>query len=348
MRPFEYSRARSAEAAVLAASVGNRVGSGGNDGDAAPATLAATQFLAGGTTLLDLMKLDVMRPAQLIDVTALEPEYHRIGADSEHLWLGGMVRMSDAAEHPQILQDYPVLAQSLQLAASAQLRNMATLAGNLLQRTRCNYFRDPSYAECNKRTPGSGCAAQAGCNRKLAVLGVSEHCIAHYPGDLAPALVALDASVELLSARGRRRLPLQELHRLPGSTPHLETVLAPDELIVGIRVPVRPWTRRSLFVKIRDRQSYEFALASAAVALDLVQGEVRQARIALGGVASKPWRAREAEALLEGKALDASRARAAAEAAFASAVTHGDNDFKPELGRRTVVRALLACAALAV
>jgi xanthine dehydrogenase YagS FAD-binding subunit len=256
--------------------------------------------------------------------------------------------MSAAAEHVQIVKDYPVLAQSLQLAASPQLRNMASLGGNVLQRTRCNYFRDPSYAECNKRTPGSGCAAILGRNRKLAVLGVSEQCIAHYPGDLAQALVALEANVELYGRGGRRTLPLQELHRLPGSTPHLETVLGSDELIVGFHVPARAWNRRSLFLKIRDRSSYEFALASAAVALELAQGVVQQARIALGGVATKPWRAREAEVLLTGQPLDEGRARAAAQAAFASAVTYADNEFKPELGRRTLVRALLECAALPV
>jgi xanthine dehydrogenase YagS FAD-binding subunit len=344
MRAFEYLRADSAHAAVAAAGAA----SGAASGVEGLATLAATQFIAGGTTLLDLMKLDVMRPTRLIDLNALETEYRQIRADAQGLWLGALVRMSAAAEHPQIVQDYPVLAQSLQLAASAQLRNMASLAGNVLQRTRCNYFRDPSYAECNKRTPGSGCAAMLGCNRKLAVLGVSEHCIAHYPGDLAQALVALEASVELFGRRGRRTLPLQELHRLPGSTPHVETALGSDELIVGFRVPGRAWTRRSLFLKIRDRSSYDFALASAAVALDLTQGVVRQARIALGGVATKPWRADEAEALLEGQPLNETHARTAAEAAFASAVTHGDNDFKPELGRRTLVRALLECAALAV
>jgi xanthine dehydrogenase YagS FAD-binding subunit len=183
----------------------------------------------------------------------------------------------------------------------------------------------------------------------LAVLGVSEHCIAHYPGDLAQALVALDASVELYGRRGQRTLPLLQLHCRPGSTPQVETVLAPDELIVGFRICARPWTRRSLFLKIRDRQSYEFALASAAVALDLDQGRVREARIALGGLATTPWRAFEAEQLLAGSSrLDEAAARAAADLAFASAVTHGDNDFKPELGRRTLVRALLECAALRV
>src|SRR6185437_4070050 len=339
MRPFEYLRADSAHAAVRAAGAAGAEGTG---------TSAPTQFIAGGTTLLDLMKLDVMRPKRLIDLNALEAEYQQIRADAQGLWLGALVRMSAAAEHPRIVQDYPVLAQSLQLAASAQLRNMASLGGNVLQRTRCNYFRDPSYAECNKRTPGSGCAAILGRNRKLAVLGVSEHCIAHYPGDLAQALVALEASVELFGRHGRRTLPLQELHRLPGNTPHVETALDSDELIVGFRVPGHAWMRRSLFLKIRDRSSYDFALASAAVALELAQGVVRQARIALGGVATRPWRARQAEALLEGRAIDEVQACAAAQAAFASAVTHGDNDFKPELGRRTLVRALLECAALPI
>jgi xanthine dehydrogenase YagS FAD-binding subunit len=223
---------------------------------------------------------------------------------------------------------------------------MATLAGNVLQRTRCNYFRDPSWRACNKRDPGSGCAALQGVNRKHAVLGTSAHCIATYPGDFAQALVALDAVVDVLGPDGERTLRVEELHRPPGDTPHVETVLAPGELITGFAVPAGPW-RRSLYLKIRDRESYEFALASAAVALDLAgDGAVRAARIALGGVATTPWRAREAEALLVGRPLTEASATEAAEAAFAGAVTHRGNAYKPELGRRTLVRALLAAARL--
>jgi xanthine dehydrogenase YagS FAD-binding subunit len=256
--------------------------------------------------------------------------------------------MAAAGEHPEIRQNYPVVAQALDLAASPQIRNMATLGGNVLQRTRCNYFRDPSWGACNKREPGSGCAALDGVNRKHAVLGVSDHCIAAYPGDFAQALVALDAGVEIVGPSGSRVMPFEQLHRLPGDTPHIETVLAPGELIVGFWLPVAPWTRRSLYLKIRDRQSYEFALASAAVALDLADGMVNEARIALGGVAAKPWRAREAEAALKGHALDEAGARRAAEATFATAQAHGQKDYKPELGRRTLVRALLQTAQLSI
>jgi xanthine dehydrogenase YagS FAD-binding subunit len=225
---------------------------------------------------------------------------------------------------------------------------MATLGGNVLQRTRCNYFRDPSWGACNKREPGSGCAALDGINRKHAVLGVSDHCIAAYLGDFAQALVALDAAVEILGPAGGRLIPFEQLHVLPGDTPHIETVLMPGELILGFWLTVTPWTRRSLYLKIRDRESYEFALASAAVALDLTNGTVNEARIALGGVATKPWRAREAEAALKGHPIDEAGARLAADAAFAGALTHRGNNYKPELGKRTLVRALLQAAQLSV
>jgi xanthine dehydrogenase YagS FAD-binding subunit len=337
MRPFTYMRVE--EATKAAATVG---------ADRMPPPMATTQFMAGGTTILDLMKLDVMHPATVLDINGLERQYGRIELGARGLHLGALVRMGQAAENPAILRDYPVIAQSLRLAASQQIRNMASLGGNVLQRTRCNYFRDTSYKACNKRDPGSGCAAIEGVNRKHAVLGVSDQCIAHYPGDFAQALTALGATVEIVNGNGTRRIPFDELHRLPGDTPNVETVLAAGDLITGFLVPAGPWTRRSLYLKIRDRESYEFALASAAVALDLRQGVVREARIALGGVATKPWRAHEAEALLKGKGLDEAAAKAAAEAAFASAKTHGDNDYKPELGRRTLVRALLQVAALEV
>ena len=330
MRPFAYQRAEDTAVAVQATA-----------GAAQPPTAAPAQFLAGGTTLLDLMKLDTMRPQTVVDVNALDRTHGRIEAGPSGLRLGALVRMTAAAEHPAVLRDYPVIAQALQLAASQQIRNMASLGGNVLQRTRCQYFRDPSWSACNKREPGSGCAAIGGVNRMHAVLGVSEHCIASYPGDFAQALIALDAGVEIAGPRGARAMPFAELHRLPGDTPHIETVLQPGDLITGFTVPSGPWTRRSLYLKIRDRQSYEFGVATAAVALDLAGGTVNQARIALGGVATRPWRAREAEAVLTGKPLDEAAANRAAEAAFASARTHGQNDFKPELGRRTLVRALL-------
>jgi xanthine dehydrogenase YagS FAD-binding subunit len=337
MRPFLYQRAGGlAEAVQMTA----------NGGGPVPPTMAAAQFLAGGTTLLDLMKLDVMRPEVVVDINRLDPEGMRIERRDGGLRLGAFVTMAAAAEHPEISRNYPVIAQSLELAASPQLRNMATLGGNVLQRTRCNYFRDPSWGACNKRQPGTGCAALDGVNREHAVLGVSDHCIATYPGDFAQALVALDAAVEIAGPGGARVIPFEELHLLPGDTPHVETVLMPGELITGFRLPVAPWTRRSLYLKIRDRQSYEFALASAAVALDLADGTVNEARIALGGVASKPWRAREAEAVLRGQAIDDAVARRAAEAAFAAARTHGENGYKPALGKRALVRALLQAAKL--
>lgn len=342
MRPFLYQRAASRAEAV-------RTAAGPAGGDPVPPTMAAAQYLAGGTTLLDLMKLDVMRPEALIDINRLDPDGTRIERRADGFHLGAFATMAAAGGHPEIQWDYPLVAQSLELAASPQLRNMATLGGNVLQRTRCNYFRDPSWGACNKRAPGTGCAALDGVNRKHAVLGVSDHCIATYPGDLAQALVALDAAVEILGPGGARVMPFEELHRLPGDTPHIETVLTPGELITGFRLPIAPWTRRSLYLKIRDRQSYEFALASAAVALDLAaDGRVEGAHIALGGLATKPWRACEAEAALQGRILDETSARHAAEAAFAGARTHGGNAYKPELGRRTLVRALLQAAQLSL
>jgi len=274
VRPFAYRRAASALDAVQAA--------------AGPPTEAPTQFLAGGTTLIDLMKLDAMRAETLVDLNDLSRELGGISAGADGLALGALARMSDAARHPIVRRDYPVIAQALDLAASQQLRNMATLGGNVLQRTRCEYFRDPSWTRCNKRDPGSGCAALEGVNRKHAVLGVGERCIAAYPGDFAQALAALEAEVEILGPGGPRAMAFEALHVEPGAAPEAETVLAPDDLITGFRIPARPWTRRSLYLKVRDRESYEFALASAAVALDLRNGTVNQVRIALGGVATKP------------------------------------------------------------
>ena len=331
MRPFRYEHAADRAQALKAA-----------------AGAAGAQYLAGGTTLVDLMKLDVLRPTTVVDINALDREHGEIRADADRLRLGALARMADVADHPAVRRDYPVVAQSLDLAASPQIRNMASLGGNVLQRTRCNYFRDTSWSACNKRNPGSGCAAMDGVNRRLAVLGVSDHCLANYPGDFAVALAALDAAVDVEGAGGRRVIRFEELHRLPGDTPHIETNLKPGELITGFSVPAGPWTRRSLYLKVRDRQSYEFALASAAVALDLGAGIVREARIGLGGLAAKPWRSPEAEAALRGKPLTEATANAAAEAAFARAVVHGELAFKPELGRRTLVRALLQAQAMEV
>jgi xanthine dehydrogenase YagS FAD-binding subunit len=339
MRPFVYQRAGNLAEAIDAAAPGR---------SGMPPTLAPAQFLAGGTTMLDLMKLDVMRPETLVDIRDLGPEGRSIEPREDTLYLGAFATMAEAADHPAIQRDYPIIAQALDLAASPQLRNMATLGGNVLQRTRCTYFRDTSWRGCNKREPGSGCAALDGVNRKHAVLGVSDNCIATYPGDFAQALVALDAVADLVGPAGRRMIPVDALHREPGDTPHVESVLMPGELIMGFRVPVAAWTRRSLYLKVRDRQSYEFALASAAIALDLVDGTVNTARIALGGVATKPWRAREAEAALNGNRLDDDAARRAAEAAFASARPQDGNQYKSELGKRTLVRALLQAARMTV
>jgi xanthine dehydrogenase YagS FAD-binding subunit len=334
MRPFVYERVSDWAAATQAA--------GG------PSSVPVS-YLAGGTTLVDLMKLDVMRPERVIDINALhDSRYGRIDFSQNGLRLGALVRMADAADHPDVRHHYPVIAQSLQLAASAQLRNMASLGGNVLQRTRCTYFRDVSYSACNKRNPGSGCAALDGINRMHAVLGGSDHCIATYAGDFGQALIALDANVGLIGADGARTIPFAKLHRQPGNTPDQETTLRPGELIVSFTVPAASWTRRSLYLKVRDRQSYEFALASAAVALDLADGAVRDARIALGGVSTVPWRAADAEAALRGKTIDDQSLTAAADAAFAGAQGHGHNDFKIELGKRTLRRALQQAAGLEI
>ncbi|MBM6593290.1 FAD binding domain-containing protein [Microvirga pudoricolor] len=337
MRPFSYERAADMAGAIEAASV------------ASDAHIRApVQFLAGGTTLLDLMKIDVMRPERLVDINPLAPALSGISVREDGLRLGALTKMSAAADHPDVIRNYPVLAQSLKLAASAQLRNMASLSGNVLQRTRCLYFRDVAWEACNKRNPGSGCAALEGNTRKHAILGVSPHCIAAYPGDFAQALLVLDATVAIAGRDGERTIPFHQLHRLPGDTPQAETNLAPGEIITHFDIPSRPWTRRSLYLKVRDRESYEFAVASAAVALDMQGGHVRDARIALGGVATIPWRASGAEEALKGGTLDESSAKAAAQAAFEPARAQGDNHFKIELGQATLVRALLDAASLEI
>jgi len=338
MRPFRYEAAADRSQAIAAARAGALA--------AEAHVLAPTQYLAGGTTLIDLMKIDVMRPQTLVDINALAGQHGQIELTPEGLKLGALVRMAQAAEHPGVRHDYPVIAQSLQLAASPQLRNMASLGGNVLQRTRCPYFRDTSWGACNKRDPGSGCAAMDGINRQHAILGGSADCIAAYPGDFAQSLIALDATVVVKGSAGGRTLPFATLHRPPGATPNLETTLAPGELITGFHVPSGPWTKRSLYLKIRDRQSYEFALASAAVALDMDGSKVREARIALGGVATVPWRSREAEAALAGKELTEDTAQAAARAAFAGAKPRVHNAFKVALGQSTLVRALLQAVAM--
>jgi xanthine dehydrogenase YagS FAD-binding subunit len=338
MRPFAYDRASSEGTAIRAASMFAQL----------PLVQgrAPVEYLAGGTTLIDLMKLDVMRPAKLVDLGALAGAHDTISVTPDGVRLGAMVKMATAADHPEIIKSYPVISQSLRLAASAQLRNMATLGGNVLQRTRCPYFRDTSWSACNKREPGSGCAALDGLNRQHAILGGSPDCIATYPGDFAQSLIALGATVDITGSSGARTIPFAALHRLPGATPNVETVLAPGDLITNFNIPAGPWTRRSLYLKIRDRQSYEFALASAAVAIGMQGSKVSEARIALGGVATIPWRSQEAEDALAGKTLNEDVAEAASRAAFANARPRVHNAFKVALGQSTLVRALLQAAEL--
>jgi xanthine dehydrogenase YagS FAD-binding subunit len=337
MRPFAYQKATDGSASAQAISA-----AAGDD----PLSDSPVQFLAGGTTLIDLMKLDVMRPSLLVDINPLAKQWSAIDLDNGNLRLGALARMSDVAAHPQIQHSYPLIADSLKLAASPQLRNMATLGGNVLQRTRCSYFRDVSYGNCNKRHAGSGCAAMEGFNRTHAVLGTSDHCIATYPGDFAQAMTALDAEVEVTGRSGPRIIPFADLHRPPGSTPGIETTLTAGDLITGFTIGGR-WPR-SVYLKARDRQSYEFALASAAVALDVDGGVIRDARVALGGVATIPWRSRQAEALLKGQKFDDGLARRAAEAAFEGAAGKKYNSFKIALGKRVVGRALRQAAMMEV
>jgi xanthine dehydrogenase YagS FAD-binding subunit len=322
MERFEYHRAADARDALTAVS--------------------NASYIAGGTNLVDYMTLGVVRPSALVDINALRNTYGQIEPSSQRLRLGALVRMSEAEDHSFVRKSLPVLHQTLSVAASRQIRNMASLGGNLLQRTRCEYYREPSWP-CNRRAPGSGCAALEGLNRQHAILGTSSSCIATYAGDFAQALIALEATVETLDgpAARTRRIPIAELHRQPGHSPEIETTLHPGELITFIDVPVAPWMRRSLYVKVRDRESYQFAVASAAVALDLDGDTVREARIALGGVATVPWRAHEAEASLKGQSLTEAAASQAARRAFAAAQPRMRNRFKAEIGQQVLVRALL-------
>jgi xanthine dehydrogenase YagS FAD-binding subunit len=324
MRPFAY---------LAPDSVGSAI-------DALRTAVPGTKVLAGGTTLYDLMKLGVETPPAVIDVHRL-PELAAIGAGPAELVFGAGARMADVAEHPVVRAEYPALSESLWRAASQQLRTMATVGGNLLQRTRCGYFRGGPEFPCNKREPGSGCAARDGHDRTHALLGTSDACIATYPGDWAIALLAFDAVVDVAGPRGARSVPLGELHVEPGDDPSREHTLAPDELILRIRVPVTAAGRGSVYLKIRDRESYAFALASAAVALTVdAGGVVGDCRIALGGVATRPWRAVEAERVLRGARLTPEAARHAGEIAFAGARPGTHNGFRVELGIRTVVDAV--------
>jgi xanthine dehydrogenase YagS FAD-binding subunit len=340
MMDFEYTRPADVAAALRA----------GSD--------ARARYVAGGTTLIDLMKLGVEQPAQVVDINALGDHDAALSSVTDlpggGLRLGALARMSDVAWEPRVQQRYPVVSQALLLAASGQLRNMASMAGNTMQRTRCAYFRDVATA-CNKRQPGSGCAALDGVNRTHAILGTSRHCIATHPSDLAVALTALEATVRVRRPAGARRaldapasvertIPYADFHLLPGDHPEREHALAPGELISAIDLPALPWAAHSLYLKVRDRASYAFALASAAVALDLDGGRIRQARVALGGVGTKPWRSHEAEQALAGKPATEATFRGAADAALTGAAPQRENAFKIPLAKRTLVRALTELA----
>lgn len=330
MNPFSFSSASRPEEAV-----------------AAVARDRQAKFLAGGTTLVDLLRLDVEAPNHLVDINAL-PLARIEALPGGGVRIGAMVRNSDLANDPIIRKRYPVLSEALLSGASPQLRNMATTGGNLMQRTRCYYFRDTAYP-CNKRVPGSGCSALEGYNRIHAVLGTSDKCIATHPGDMPVAMAALDAVVHTRRPNGTgRAIPLVDFHVPYGEDPARESVLDHGELITAVELPAVPWLSRSHYLKVRDRASYEFALASAAVALDLDGNRIRAARVALGGVGTKPWRSPEAERALTGQKAEEAAYRAAAEAALAGARPQKDNGFKIELAKRTLTRALAVAAEMKV
>lgn len=324
MFPFRFSTAPDEESALRAAASGAR-------------------YIAGGTTLVDLMRETVERPAAVVDINGLP--YGGIDLQSSRLRIGSLVRMADLAGHDGVRRQFPVIAQSLESSASAQIRNMASIGGNLMQRPRCLYFRDVSAA-CNRRTPGSGCAAIGGRNRTHAILGTSDACVATHPSDLAVALVALDAKVITRDGDGARAFPAAEFFRLPGATPNREHALPPGALITAVEVPVTRESRRSGYLKVRDRASFEFALASAAVALDIVAGTVRGARVAVGGVGTVPWRLPAVENALVHRAPSAELWRSAAAKAADGAKPLSENGFKVDLIKRTVERQLAAVAAL--
>jgi len=300
--------------------------------------IANTKFIAGGTNLVDLMKCEVEHPAHVLDINALPMS--NVEREGQGVRIGALVRMSDAADHPLVLRGFPAISQALLLSASPQLRNAASLGGNLMQRVRCPYFRELTWTPCNKREPGSGCSAINGDNRMHAILGTSEACIATHPSDFAVALAALDGVLTIRSAKGEREVAATDFHLLPGTTPHLEHNLKAGELITSIYLPDARHAQRSAYLKIRDRASYEFALTSAAIGLEVSGGVIRSARVALGGVATKPWRSRDAEAALVGKAADVPAFRNAADVALRSAKGYEHNGFKIELAKRTLVRAL--------
>jgi xanthine dehydrogenase YagS FAD-binding subunit len=327
MKAFELSRTDDPGQAIAAGAKATTAQQG-----------AEIRFIAGGTNLVDFMKLNVETPQKLVDITHLP--FDKIEALPDGgLSIGAMVRNSDLAYHPIVRKNYAVLSEALLSGASAQLRNMATTAGNLLQRTRCMYFRDTAMP-CNKREAGSGCAAITGVNRSLAILGTSEHCIATNPSDMNVALAALEAIIHIRGTKGERSVPIGDFHLLPGSTPERETVLEPGDLITQVTLPPTPPGARSLYLKLRDRASFEFALASTAVVVTMDGGKIRRARIALGGVGTKPWRSPEAEAELTGQSATQAVFQKAAEAALRDAKPQSQNGFKVELAKRCLMHAL--------
>jgi xanthine dehydrogenase YagS FAD-binding subunit len=299
---------------------------------------ADIRFIAGGTNLIDYMKLNVERPKELVDINGLPLDQIEKTADGG-LKIGALARNADVAQDPTVRTQYAVLSQALLSGASPQLRNMATTGGNLLQKTRCVYYRDTGTG-CNKREPGSGCSAIGGYNRMLAILGTSEHCIATNPSDQNVALMALDAVVRIEGVKGERAVPIQEFYLVPGSTPQIETVLEPGDLVAYVTLPKMPAGAKSAYLKLRDRASYEFALASAAIVMKQNGGRIDFIRVAMGGVGTKPWRSVEAEKMLLGKPATASNFAAAAEAALHGAKPQSQNGFKVELAKRCLVHAM--------
>jgi len=327
MQTFEYSRPATIDQAVQA---GVR--------STTAQQYADVRFVAGGTTLVDLMKLDVERPKQLVDINGLPLDQIQ-SAPGGGLIIGALARNAAVAHHPTVQRDYPVLSEALLSGASPQLRNMATTAGNLLQRTRCVYFRDTAHA-CNKREPGTGCSAIGGHNRMMAILGTSKDCIASNPSDQNVALTALEATIQVQSPKGKRSIPIGDFYLKPGTTPNRETVLEPGDLIVSVTLPPLEPGTRSHYLKLRDRAAYEFALSSAAVIINVRGGKIERARVALGGLGTVPWRSHEAEHVLHGETANPATFRKAAEAALKDAQPASENGFKVELAKRCIVRAL--------
>ena len=331
MHPFEFIRPTDSASAIAAAAQSKTAQQG-----------AEVRFMGGGTTLIDLIKLNVETPSRVLDINRLPLDKIELMPD-DGLKIGATVRNSDLAYHAKVQRDYSVLSQAILNGASAQIRNMATVAGNLLQRTRCVYFRDTAMP-CNKREPGSGCPAITGSNRTLAIFGASEHCIATNPSDMCVAMAALEATIHIQGPKGSRIIAFGDFHLLPGNTPHRETVLEPGDLITHVTLPPPVTGSKQLYLKLRDRASYEFALASTAVVLTISNGNITRARIALGGVGTKPWRSPEAEAALTGKAANDATFRQAAEAALRGAKPQSENGFKIELARRCLTHALRMAA----